>query len=162
MEVTSTDNPCDYGLWRFGQDWYYCGCCAVKDAGSTGKDVVEGMMQPRSSLTPDNVASGAQAILSISLQVLLLASSREALFAALESAADASGDELIARFSDVLDSQKQKQRADSIPSREWHRSKSGHEHAYCSDAWGSLEAGNNEFSSIQGLSALRKLLELAV
>jgi hypothetical protein len=101
-------------------------------------------------------------IIHLSLQAFLLASSREALLAALESAADVSGEELIARFSDILDSQKNKQRADCTLSSERYRSKAGHEHAYCPDGRDGLETGNNEFSGIQGLTPLRKLHELAV
>ncbi|KAF1730630.1 putative AC9 transposase [Beauveria bassiana] len=101
-------------------------------------------------------------IIHLSLQAFLLASSREALLAALESAADVSGEELIVRFSDILESQKQKQRTDCTLSKERYRSKSGHEHAYCPDGRDSLESGNNEFSGIQGLTPLRKLHELAV
>jgi hypothetical protein len=43
-------------------------------------------------------------IISLSLQAVLLASSKEALLAALETVADVSGEELIAQFSNALDS----------------------------------------------------------
>ena len=44
-------------------------------------------------------------IINLPLQAFLLASSREALLAALRAAADVSGEELIMQFSDALDSQ---------------------------------------------------------
>ena len=51
-------------------------------------------------------------IINLSLQAFLLASSREALLAALKSTAEVSGEELIAQFSEVLDSQRQRNRVE--------------------------------------------------
>jgi hypothetical protein len=47
-------------------------------------------------------------VINLSLQAVLLASSREALLAALRATAEVSGEELMAQFSDVLDSQRQR------------------------------------------------------
>jgi hypothetical protein len=101
-------------------------------------------------------------IINLSLQAFLLASSREALLAALKATVDVSGEELIAQFSDVLDSQQQKRRAECMRSNEPQGSQSGRRHARRRDSHGSLDSVGDEFSGIQGVSTLRKLHELAI
>ncbi|KID86969.1 Ribonuclease H-like protein, partial [Metarhizium majus ARSEF 297] len=98
-------------------------------------------------------------IINLSLQAFLLASSREALLAALRAAADVSGEELIAQFSEVLDSQRQRRGAEYMQSNEFRGSRSSQRCARRRDSQGSV---GDEFSGIQDVPTLRKLHELAV
>jgi hypothetical protein len=98
-------------------------------------------------------------IINLSLQAFLLASSREALLAALRAAADVSGEELIAQFSEVLDSQRQRRGAEYMQSNGFRGSRSSQRYARRRDSQGSV---GDEFSGIQDVPTLRKLHELAV
>lgn len=94
-------------------------------------------------------------IINLSLQAFLLASSKEALTAALAAAADAPGDELLAQFSDVLDSQQRRLEAERRQLDEPHP---GQRHTRRRGSRGSI---SDEFSGIQNVPTLRKLHLLA-
>lgn len=103
-------------------------------------------------------------IINLSLQAFLLASSKEALAAALAAASDVSGDDLLARFSEVISSQKQKQRGE-VKTRqpdETHQSQTRKKHTRRRDSRGSQCSISDEFSGIQNVPTLRKLHKLAV
>ncbi|KAJ3495228.1 hypothetical protein NLG97_g3544 [Lecanicillium saksenae] len=101
-------------------------------------------------------------IINLSLQAALLASSKEALIAALEEAAGVSGEELLCQFSEVLASHRRKAAAernrprgrDGEPSRK-HRRKS-------STASNTSVISTDDFSGVETMPALRKLHGLAV
>lgn len=97
------------------------------------------------------------------LQAFLLASSKEALKAALLAAAEVSGEELLAQFSDVLTSEQRRIVAlelnvheviDSLPSNRKRKARRGSQ-----SSQGSIL---EELSGIQNIPALRKLHNLAV
>jgi len=95
-------------------------------------------------------------MINLSLQALLLASSKKALIAALKAAADVSGEELLAQFSDVLASQQQTEAAPTQP-QEQPRTQARRRGSHGSE--GSIP---DEFSGIQNIPALGKLHGLAV
>lgn len=98
-------------------------------------------------------------IINLSLQVFLLASSREALLAALKSTAEISGEELIAQFSEVLDSQRQRNGAGYMQWNEFGGSRSSQRSARRRDSQDSVR---DELLGIQDMPTLRKLHDLAV
>jgi len=101
-------------------------------------------------------------IINLSLQAFLLASSKEALLAALAAAADVSGDELLAQFSDVLDSQRQSRQAERTRFSEFQESRVGRRHSRRRGSRASRGSEGDEFSGIQDIPTLRKLHDLAV
>lgn len=98
-------------------------------------------------------------IINLSLQAFLLASSREALLAALKSTAEVSGEELIVQFSEVLDSQRQRNRAEYMQWNEFGGSRLSQRSARRRDSQDSVR---DEFLGIQDMPTLRKLHDLAV
>lgn len=101
-------------------------------------------------------------IINLSLQAFLLASSKEALLAALAAAANVSGEDLLAQFSEVLDSQHRKLQAGRTQSSECEESQLGQVHARRRGSKGSQGSVVDEFSGVQDMPTLRKLHELAV
>lgn len=101
-------------------------------------------------------------IINLSLQAFLLASSKEALLAALAAAADVCGEEPLAQFSDVLDSQQRKGQAQRPQSNESQESQSGRRDAHRRGSRDSYVSVGDEFHGIQDMPTLRKLHELAV
>jgi hAT family C-terminal dimerisation region len=97
-------------------------------------------------------------IINLSLQAFLLASSKEALQAALEAAANVSSKELIAQFSDILNSQQQKLHNDPNSSQGQHTRHNIRQRGSQS----SQRPINDEFVGIQNIPALRKLHQLCV
>ena len=98
-------------------------------------------------------------IINLSLQAFLLASSKEALLAALETVADVSGEELIAQFSNALDSQ---QRREHAPTDETQQSQSSQGRTRRRGSWDNQSSLPDEYSGIQNIPALQKLHRLAV
>ncbi len=101
-------------------------------------------------------------IINLSLQTCLLASSKEALLAALTAAADVSGEELLAQFFDALSSQQRKYQAERPQLIESQEKQSGRRHAHCRCSGGSQGSAADEFSGVQEMPTLRKLHDLAV
>lgn len=101
-------------------------------------------------------------IINLSLQAFLLASSKEALLAALAAAADVSGEELLAQFSDVLDSQHRDRQAERTQLNGFQESQLGRRHARRRGSRGSQGSGGDEFSGVQDIPTLRKLHDLAI
>ena len=103
-------------------------------------------------------------IINLSLQAFLLASSKEALIAALAAAADVSGEggELLARFSDVLHSQQQRREKEDRQPDEPHHSRKRQKHTRRQGSQGSQCSIDDEFSGIQNIPTLYKLHKLAV
>lgn len=103
-------------------------------------------------------------IINLSLQAFLLASSKEALTAALAAAADASGDELLAQFSDVLDSQQRRPEAErgcEVERRQLGEPHRGQRHTHRRGSRGNQGSISDEFSGIQNIRTLQKLHKLA-
>lgn len=101
-------------------------------------------------------------IVNLSLQAFLLASSKEALLAALAAAADVSGDELLAQFSDVLDSQHRSRRAERTRPSEFPEGRLGRRHTRRPGSRASRGSSDDEFSGVEDMPPLRKLHDLAV
>jgi hypothetical protein len=93
------------------------------------------------------------------LQAFLLASSKEALRAALESVADATGEDLLARFSSALTSWRKSTRAQRKAASETSQSQRSSCRARSVESQGS---GDEDFSGIENIPTLRKLHQLCV
>ncbi|KAK2687818.1 hypothetical protein QWA68_013742 [Fusarium oxysporum] len=101
-------------------------------------------------------------IINLSLQAFLLASSKEALFAALESASGITGEELLSQFSEVLASHRKKaatrlntaKRKNGEPARKHKRKGTTASNASVILA--------DDFSGVENVPALRELHGLAV
>ncbi|KAJ4052062.1 hypothetical protein NW763_008211 [Fusarium oxysporum] len=101
-------------------------------------------------------------IINLFLQAFLLASSKEALFAALESASGITGEELLSQFSEVLASHRKKaatrlntaKRKNGEPVRKHKRKGSTASYASVILA--------DDFSGVENVPALRELHGLAV
>lgn len=87
-------------------------------------------------------------IINLSLQAFLLASSKEAIQAALLASSEVSGEELISHFSNTLSESTRDTQSTSQRQRR--------------DSQDSISSTLEEFSGIQGLSSLRKLHELCI
>jgi hypothetical protein len=101
-------------------------------------------------------------IINLSLQAFLLASSKEALLAALTATADVSGDELLAQFSDVLDSQHRSHRAERTQLSEVLESRPSRRRYRRLGSQASRGSSGDEFSGVEDVPPLRKLHDLAV
>ena len=95
----------------------------------------------------------------MSLQAFLLASSKEALRAALESVADATGEDLLAHFSSALTSWQRGTRAERKAASETSQSQKSSRRARSVESQGS---GDEDFSGIENIPTLRKLHQLCV
>ncbi|RYO01198.1 hypothetical protein AA0121_g13269 [Alternaria tenuissima] len=96
-------------------------------------------------------------IINLSLQAFLLASSKEALVAALESASEITSDEPLERFSQVLASRRESR--DTSLSCAQERSQRGRRRR---DSWSSQGSTPDDFGGIWNMPALGKLHGLAV
>lgn len=47
MELTTEEDPKNYGFVSFGMNRYYCGCCAVEDACLMDRGLAEAVRQLR-------------------------------------------------------------------------------------------------------------------
>ncbi|RYO03934.1 hypothetical protein AA0121_g12972, partial [Alternaria tenuissima] len=101
-------------------------------------------------------------IINLSLQAFLLASSKEALLAALNAAAEVSGEELLSQFSRVLNSQQQRLNAESQRQPGSRQSQVPQRPTRQRSSWGNPGSISDEFSGIQHIPALSKLHDLAV
>jgi hypothetical protein len=93
------------------------------------------------------------------LQAFLLASSKEALRAALESVADATGEDLLAHFSSALTSWQKSTRAQRKAASETSQSRRSSFQARSVESQGS---GDEDFLGIENIPTLRKLHQLCV
>jgi hypothetical protein len=104
-------------------------------------------------------------IINLSLQAFLLASSKEALTAALDSVTDVTGEELLAEFSSVLTSRQRnlKAQAQAEAQAEAVSQTSQRQRSSCRrrsiDSQGSV---NDDFCGIENIPTLRKLHQLCV
>lgn len=102
-------------------------------------------------------------IISLSLQAFLLASSKEALTAALDSVTDVTGEELLAEFSSVLTSRQRNSKAQAQAQAEAVSQTSQRQRPSCRrrsiDSQGSVD---EDFCGIENIPALRKLHQLCV
>jgi hypothetical protein len=93
----------------------------------------------------------------LSLQAFLLASSKEALRAALESVADATGEDLLAQFSSALTSWRGSTRAQHEATSETSQSQRSSRQARSVKSQGS---GDEDFSGLENIPTLRRLHQL--
>lgn len=93
------------------------------------------------------------------MQAFLLASSKEALKAALESVASVTGEDLLAQFSSVLTSQQRRNRAQSKAVSATSQSQSSFRRARSVD---SQESIDEDFLGIENISTLQKLHQLCI
>ncbi|KAA8617208.1 hypothetical protein PtrV1_10509 [Pyrenophora tritici-repentis] len=98
-------------------------------------------------------------IINLSLQAFLLASSKEALTAALDAVTDVMGEELLAEFSSVLTSRQRNPRAQAqaVPQTSQRQRLSRRRRSV--DSHGSVD---EDFCGIENISTLRKLHQLCV
>jgi hypothetical protein len=101
-------------------------------------------------------------IINLSLQALLLASSQEALIAALQAAAQVSGEEFIAQFSEVLTSEQRYMAANPLTVEEVIQNIHSQRRKKCRNSTASQESLPEEFTGTQNMPTLRKLHKLAV
>ncbi|KAF1963924.1 hypothetical protein BU23DRAFT_576077 [Bimuria novae-zelandiae CBS 107.79] len=125
---------------------------------------------PKSLLTKHEVKFNAKHrrircighIINLSLQAFLLASSKEALLAALNAAAEVSGEQLLSQFSRVLNSQQQRLNAESQRQPGSRQSQVPQRPTRQRSSWGNPGSISDEFSGIKHIPALSKLHDLAV
>lgn len=101
-------------------------------------------------------------IINLSLQAFLLASSKEALVAALEAASGVSGEELLSQFSEILASHRKKA-ASEEDTRKRRKGEPSRKHKrYDSTASNTSTISTDDFSGVENIPALRKLHGLAL
>ncbi|GKU15578.1 unnamed protein product [Fusarium langsethiae] len=101
-------------------------------------------------------------IINLSLQAFLLASSKEALVAALESASGVTGEELLSQFSEVLASHRKKAAAERNTAKRKNGEPARKHKRKGSTASNTSEISADDFSGVENVPALRKLHGLAV
>ncbi|RKK14070.1 hypothetical protein BFJ66_g18083, partial [Fusarium oxysporum f. sp. cepae] len=101
-------------------------------------------------------------IINLSLQAFLLASSKEALVAALESASGVTGEELLSQFSEVLASHRKKAAAERNTAKRKNGEPARKHKRKGSTASNTSVISADDFSGVENVPALRKLHGLAV
>ncbi|KAG7418779.1 hypothetical protein Forpe1208_v003635 [Fusarium oxysporum f. sp. rapae] len=101
-------------------------------------------------------------IINLSLQAFLLASSKEALVAALESASGVTGEGLLSQFSEVLASHRRKAAAERNTAKRKNGEPARKHKRKGSTASNTSVISADDFSGVENVPALRKLHGLAV
>ncbi|EXK24260.1 hypothetical protein FOMG_19001 [Fusarium oxysporum f. sp. melonis 26406] len=100
--------------------------------------------------------------MNLSPQAFLLASSKEALVAALESSSGVTGEELFSQFSEVLASHRKKAAAERNTAKRKHGEPTRKHKRKRSTASNTPVISADDFSGVENVPALRKLHGLAV